>query len=540
MMDVRRRLLAHSWAQALLVVCIVVLTNVWAAGTFLRADLTADRLYSLDLTSRALMYRLEKPLVAKVYFTGGLQAPYNNHEQVLVDKLEDFRAYSKGLMEVEVIDPTNVKELEEEAKRFGIAPIQYRYRSASVTEMKKVFMGVALVYGEKQEVLAAVTRIETLEYDIARAIKALVTEEERKVIGWTVSNGEPNLLTGGGPLATIRERLVEDYDIKAVELGGVGGVAEDVDALFVVGPQRPLSDRARYQIDQFLMRGGALTVLVTNTKPDMRTLRPQNVYHGLEPLLGHYGVRVNRDVVVDRTQNGVMRFPVKQGRYVVQMPVNYPLIPRATVLDRDSVVVKDLDNMLFPFVSSIEVAETLPGEIEVRTLAATSQASGRIKGIRTVDPNAYKVVAGGEERGSWPVLVSMTGTWPSFFSDKDIPAAASETRVRPDDPATKLRESAPTRLVVGGSADFVANNIAFMLNLADWMLQDETLIAIRSKSVQLGQLDPVEPAQARILKAVNLLGGAALLVLFGVVRWFVRRERDVSPGGASDDPQAVA
>ncbi len=524
----RRSLLAHSWAQAALVVVIVVLANTWAAGSFLRADLTEDRLYSLDLASRALMYRLEKPLVAKVYFTRGLQAPYNNHEQTL----EDFRAYSRGMMEIEVVDPTNLKELEDEAKRFGIEPIQYRYQSANVTEMKRVFMGVALVYGERQEVLAAVTRIETLEYDLARAVKALVSDEDRKVIGWTVYNGEPDLLTGMGPLATIRERLAEDYTLKSVELGGAGPVDEDIDALFLVGPQRPLTDRARYQVDQYLMRGGALAVFVTNTKPDLRTLRPQNVYHGLEPLLGHYGVKVNRDVVVDRAQNGVMRFPVKQGRYVVQMPVNYPLIPRATELDRESAVVKDLDNMLFPFVSSIDMAEDLPADIEVRTLAASSPASGRIKGIRTVDPKAYKVVAGGEERGSWPVLVSMTGTWPSYFADKDIPTADEGPR---DDPAGKLRQSAPTRLVVSGSADFVANNIAFVLNLADWLVEDESLISIRSKTVQLPKLDPVEPARASALKAVNLLAGSVLLLLFGAVRWFLRREKDLSPGGRADD-----
>ena len=101
-------------------------------------DLTAERVYSLDLATRALLYRLDKPLLAKVYFTKGLQAPYNNHEQILVDKLEDFRAYSKGLMDIEIADPSGVKELTEEAQRFGIEPIQYRYRSSQVTELKQV------------------------------------------------------------------------------------------------------------------------------------------------------------------------------------------------------------------------------------------------------------------------------------------------------------------------------------------------------------------------------------------------------------------
>ena len=74
-MHPRRVLLVNTWLQMVLVALIVVLVNVWSAGSFLRLDLTEDKIYSLDMTSRALMYRLEKPLIAKVYFTKSLQAP---------------------------------------------------------------------------------------------------------------------------------------------------------------------------------------------------------------------------------------------------------------------------------------------------------------------------------------------------------------------------------------------------------------------------------------------------------------------------------
>ena len=82
------------------------------------------------------------------------------------------------------------------------------------------------------------------------------------------------------------------------------------------------------------MRGGALGVFATNTKPDMRTLGAQSVYHGLDGLLGHYGVRLNRDIVVDRKQNGVMNFPVRQGNAVRSVQINYPLIPTTALLQK--------------------------------------------------------------------------------------------------------------------------------------------------------------------------------------------------------------
>ena len=87
------------------------------------------------------------------------------------------RAYSQGWMTIDVVDPTNLKELEAEAKRFGIEPIDYRFRDQNTTELRKVFMGAALVYGDKQEVLPIVTQIETLEYDIVRALLSLALSE---------------------------------------------------------------------------------------------------------------------------------------------------------------------------------------------------------------------------------------------------------------------------------------------------------------------------------------------------------------------------
>ena len=79
-MHLRRTLLLNTWFQLVLVVSIVALANTWAARRFVRVDLTADKRYSLDLVTRSLMYQLDKPLYAKVYFTDDLKPPYNNNE----------------------------------------------------------------------------------------------------------------------------------------------------------------------------------------------------------------------------------------------------------------------------------------------------------------------------------------------------------------------------------------------------------------------------------------------------------------------------
>jgi ABC-2 type transport system permease protein len=529
-MHKRLSLLMDAWIQLAALLLVLVLANALAARHFTRLDLTRDHVYTLSDASRALAGRLDKPLFVKVYFTQGLEAPYNNHERMLVDKLEEFRAYSGGLMDLQVVDPTGKKELEEEAQRFGIRPIQYAYRGSDRSELKRVFMGASFIYGEQQTALDAVTQVATIEYDIARTLHRLVTGDEQKVIGFTTGHGEVDVLRASGPLETLRNQLVDAYQVVPVTLGGEEGVPEEVDALLMLGPQQQVSERARYQLDQHLMRGGSLAVFLTNYRTDLRTLQPTEIFHGMEGFLGQLGAVVNRDLIIDREQNGKMRVPVRQGRYVVQVPVNHPAIPRVTDLADDSPIVKSLDQMLFPFASSIDISELLPAGVEAAVLARGSAAASRFQGVRTFDPGAYQRAIPGEEPGQWPVMVALVGAFESTFAELPIPAVPAETpfgaaAVTPDDPASKITQGAPARLVVSGSADSAANNVAMVLNLVDWMCQDESLIGIRSKAVQLPPLDQPETATLRWLVAINGLGGTLLLLLFGALRALLQRRR---------------
>lgn len=515
----RRILILNSWLQLLLVGISIVLINIWASGHFLRVDLTQNKNYTLDLKTRSLVWALDRPLVAKVYFTEGLQAPYNNHRAILLDQLEELRAYSKGWLKIEVVDPTYVREMEAEASSVGIQAVDYRFQSHTTSELKKVYMGVAFVYGDKQAAIPAITHIQTLEYDLATTLRSLLMEAEKPVLAISTGHGEPNILGGKGPLQSLSSHLEESYTVRLQPLGGEEDIPEDVDALWVIGPQSPLSDSALFQIDQFVMRGGSLGMFVTNTKPDMRTLRAQNVFHGLEPLIGHFGLKLNRDVVVDRKQNGIMNFPVRQGNAIQSVPLNFPLIPKTVLVMKDALVMRGIDALTLPFISSIDVGE-LPVGVLSEVWAKTSSQSGRIKGIQTVDPKAYRLNSPGEEKGSWPVLVSLTGSWTSYFSETPPPGSSGETR-------PIIRSGAPARVVVGGSADMVANNIALMLNIADWMMQSEDLINIRSKVIRVSTFPPLELSRERKLKLYNLLGGVVFLLVLGILRKLIFRQSSV-------------
>ena len=69
----------------------------------------------------------------------------------------------------------------------------------------------------------------------------------------------------------------------------------------------------------------------------------------------------------------------------------------------------------------------------------------------------------------------------------------------------------------------MANNALAMLNLVDWLVADLQLVDIRSKTMQLPSLDPMESSEVRVLKFINLLGPVVLLLVFGLFRGLLRR-----------------
>lgn len=530
-MDARRRLLRDATIEMVLVLAVIVLANLLSVKAFARIDLTGDRRFSLDDASKALVAGLEKPLLVRAFFTPGLEAPYNNHEQAFRDKIEEFRAYARGRIELTIEDPGRDPAIARQAQDFGIAPLEYTVRRADRAELRKVYMAAVLVHGERTEVLPAITDLGSLEYELSAAVRRLtVKAEDIPTLAWSTGHGEPDLAKVDGPMRAFLESVARKARIRPVELGGQGLLDEEVDALLVVGPQSPLNDRALWQIDQFVMRGGAAAFFVTATRPDLRSMRPLRVASGLEPLLAHLGIQVNRDIVLDRASNGAMAFPTRSGGRVVSRNVNYALIPRATDLSKASPLTRGMETVLVPFASSLGVAEPQPGTT-LDVVARSAASAGAVQGLRTIDPAALENVLSSEVRGPFALAVAGTGSFRSFFETRPVPPADEAIPAEQDGISVEeqkpIVEGAPARVFVVGSADFVANNPLFMQNLVDWLTQDTALVGIRSKLAALAPLRPTSAATRGAWKTFAVVTGPLVLFAVGAARQvrFRRRAR---------------
>jgi len=67
--------------------------------------------------------------------------------------------------------------------------------------------------------------------------------------------------------------------------------------------------------------------------------------------------------------------------------------------------------------------------------------------------------------------------------------------------------------------------IMFMQNIADWLVQAESLISIRSKQIPLKPLKNVPNFAKKMIKWANQIGPVIMVIIFGIVLWQIRRFR---------------
>jgi len=126
-----------------------------------------------------------------------------------------------------------------------------------------------------------------------------------------------------------------------------------------------------------------------------------------------------------------------------------------------------------------------------------------------------------------PLAATLIGSFTSYFNDHPLPDSGMAGL-----PGVVSR-SPVSRMVVVGDSDFMRGrssnnpeNMAFFLNIVDWLSQDEGLISIRSRENTSRPIDPNISDGARWrYKYANILGPPMLIILVGVVRWRIRKAK---------------
>jgi ABC-2 type transport system permease protein len=436
-------------------------------------------------------------------------------------------------------------------ERYGLQPI-----ATSLFSSQSYYLYLVLEVGDKSQVVAPSGTWS--EAEVRTAVESALKRASPgflKVVGlWTPSEEATTNMYGQQQQALstwsqLRYFLAEEYEVQSVDLSS-GIVPGNVDVLLIVAPQG-LDDRARFAVDQYLMRGGAVVVAAGNYKLGLdyygTSLALEEVTGGLREMLSSYGVDVEQQLVMD-PQNEP--FPVQVARNVSGMQIqeiralNYPFYIdiRSDGMAGNHAIVSGLAALTLNWASPITIDEAKNSEREVTVLLSSTAGSWTTTDTK-IQPDLEKYpqvgFAEGSDKKSYPLAVAIQGSFESYFKGKASPLAG--TADAPADIAAGTIEVSPesARLVVLGSAAFLddivfqisasfsgdryLNSLKLAQGAVSWSTEDLDLLTIRTRGMAVRVLKIVSERTQSLWEAGNYLIALLALVIIGAA-WNVRRQ----------------
>ena len=261
---------------AVLFVAVIVLVNFAFRGA--RLDLTENDLYTLSDGTREIVESIEEPINLYYFFSDRNAADVpmlRNYATRVREMLEEIEGLSGGKVKLQVVDPLPFSEEEDRAASYGLQAIPYGNAGETI------YFGLAGTNSTDGQMIIPFFQPDKeafLEYDVAKLIHGLATTT-KPVVG-VVSTLE----LGPGfdpatrqvrPGAAIFQSLQELFEIRQLNAESTTKIDDDVKTLVLVHP-KPNAELA-YAIDQFVLRGGNLLVLVDpNAETDTSGADPNN------------------------------------------------------------------------------------------------------------------------------------------------------------------------------------------------------------------------------------------------------------------------
>lgn len=571
--DIRR----NNITQVVLGVVIVILLNVISYYVFTRFDLTAEKRYTLSDQTKDMLRNLDEIVYFQVYLDGEFPAGFKRLKRETKEMLDQFRAYSDNV-QYEFINPSESADAAERNAVYqrlierGLNPTDLQVKTNDGSSQQIIFPG-AIVSHKNEEIPLELlisqmnvppeevlnNSIQNLEFNLANAIRKLSVNVRPKV-AFVKGHGELSLLE----TADIIRALQEYYSVDTVRIDGkLNSLTErdendnkqivarnKFDAIIIAKPDSVFSEKDKFIIDQFIMRGGKVMWLIDPVFASMDSMQYSGATVGLihdvnlNDQLFQYGIRLNTNLVMDLS---AMAIPVQTGE--VGGAPQYDFFPWYffPVLNPmlDHPIVKNLNAIKTEFVGSIDTINQ-PG-IRKTVLLTSSQYS------RTVNTPALislEILQRDPDRRLYntphiPVAILLEGTFSSLFNGRVPPA------IRESQEIGFVGSSKPGKMIVVADGDIIKNqsrsgnegriplplgydkytgqtfgNKEFILNAMNYLVDENSLISIRSRELTLRLLDRTKVNEDRVYwQVLNTVMPVLLILVLGVIMFVIRKRK---------------
>ncbi|MCB9173250.1 MAG: gliding motility-associated ABC transporter substrate-binding protein GldG [Flavobacteriales bacterium] len=556
---------------------VILLLNYIGSFAFERFDLTSEKRYTISENSKELSANLEDIVFVKVYLEGEFPAGFKRLRDETREMLNEFRAYSKGNIEYEFINPSespDEKEREEIYKQLykeGLRPTDLNVKDEDGQTNKIIWPGAIFTYRGKDVPVQLLKSqmgtspemmlngsIEALEYEVANAIRNLIIPVKPKIA----------LIEGHGELdkvetASLATMLAEFYTVDRISIDEqLASLTERVmidslkafrvktkyDVIIIAKPTQPFSEKDKFVIDQFVMYGGKVVWLIDPVFASMDSLQnaditmaiPQNV--NLDDQLFTYGVRLNTNLILDIQSAPI---PVVTGRVGNQPKTQlfpwffFPLLTQANTHP----IVNNLNAVKGEFVSTIDTIARpnihKTGLLKSSIYTKVSNTPTRISlGMLRVEPDQSQFTDGNQV-----AAVLLEGKFQSVFKNRISPQIATSNEIN------FKEESDFNKMVVVADGDIAKNyvnvktsqyyqlgydrftnqqfgNDDFMLNVVNYLCDDTGIMGVRSKKLTIRLMDKTLLKKEKFKwQLINTVLPIGLILIFGIAHYFDRKKK---------------
>lgn len=491
-----------SWIMGLTIILLLLVVNFLSAKFYTRVDLTDKQQYTLSKATKNLLTHLEDIVTVRVYFSKEMPPALQTIQTDVNDLLAEFKIHSKNNIRIEYHNPQSDPMTEQKVMLMGIPPLDVNVIKKDKQEIAKIYLGMSIHFTDKQEVLAVVQDSRNLEYRLAAGILK-VTQKETPVIGWC----DPSHTVSDDPYLYIQDRIKERYDIRKLYLSDLAQLkAQHLAALVFFSPPT-LTKPETQAVENYLKDGGKLLLMAEEVALDLqKDLTPKDVANPLATILKTYGVTVENNLVLDRS-NASATFSM--GYASLFTPYPYWVLIRPESFNREEPMVSELNTLILPWSSSIAIDKTLPEKTTVASLYETTEfgVAQNFSENLNLDPNGAKESLNQTSTRKYPLGVLIT---------------RQNAEKKPD-----------TKILLVGNQQFLQDhflqryreNSIFFENAVDVFASGDTLIGIRTKASSFNPISLAEDRSKAAVKYLNLFLSPTLLIGFGLITWVRRKSR---------------
>lgn len=520
-----------------------------------KIDMTQDQHFTLSKASKKVVNNVNKPTQVIVFLKGDFPSYFKRLANETENLLADFHQQNA---KIDYIFINPIEEGEDYVKALidqGLQPAEINLQKSGKMEQVMVFPWAIIKQGDKEIPVSLLSSaysasmedqieksIENLEFALTNGLYLMTAKKQRK-IAVLKGNGELDDLHIADFLRSVGKKYrLAPFTLDSVAVNPAKTLEElqEFQLAVMAKPTEKFDKKEKYVLDQYLMNGGKLLLLIDAVKAHKDTLMYRgktyalNAELNLTDLLFTYGVRINPKLVKDLIAAPVVLKVGQVGNkpQLEQFPWLYSPLAQP---NKHHPIGKNLEMVKLDFVSPID---TLKNAID-KTILLTSSPKTQLVGVPT-EINF-------EEIGKKPDLNLFTAGIQTFgvLLEGRFKSAYNH-RVKPFK-IDKNKEIGQSAMIIISDGDIIKNQVdkgqplplgydkwsklnydnkQFLLNAVDYLMDKTGVISLKNKEVKLKFLDQNKIiAELRFWQWLNFLTPLLLIGIFGFMFHYWRQKK---------------